>query len=156
MNVITDVFDAISELRTVYAKSYLDVDNIEILFGAIEMGILLERFSARSLEGVRELRESFITLIYKTLESSIQYQFDGKQIQPTRGYSDFAELLRSLGGDAADYSNTSVITFNYDVALDYALVWLAAVTRSFPRACLKRWHENGTGSTYLKGTPRPR
>ena len=33
-----DVFDAISELRTVYAKSYLDVDNIEVLFGAIEMG----------------------------------------------------------------------------------------------------------------------
>ena len=33
-----DVFHAIAELRTVYAKSYLDVDNIEILFGAIEMG----------------------------------------------------------------------------------------------------------------------
>ena len=116
-----DVFDAISELRTIYAKSYLDVDNIEILFGAIEMGILLERFSDRNLEDVQGLRESLITLIYKTLESSIQFQFDGKSIQPPTGYSDFAKLLRGLGGDLVDYSNTSVITFNYDVALDYAL-----------------------------------
>ncbi len=65
-----DVFDAINELQRVHAKSYLDLDNIEVVFGAIEMALLIRRLGNRNANKIKKLRNSLITLIYKTLEYS--------------------------------------------------------------------------------------
>ena len=63
-----DVFAAIGDLQGVHAKSYLDLNNIEIVFGAIEMGMLLGKLGDRNLEQIKRLRDSLVTLIYRTLE----------------------------------------------------------------------------------------
>jgi len=56
-----NVFNAISELQGVHSKSYLDLDNIEIVFGAIEMGLLLKRLGNRDEKSIKNLRNSLIT-----------------------------------------------------------------------------------------------
>ena len=38
------VFETLSQLRSVYARAYIDLDNIESVFAAIEAGELLGRF----------------------------------------------------------------------------------------------------------------
>ena len=68
-----DVFEAESELQSVFAKSYLDLDNIEALFGAIEMGLLIGKFGQRNHENLVRLRKSILTLIVETLESLVQF-----------------------------------------------------------------------------------
>ena len=118
----SNVFSAISELQGVFAKSYLDLDNIEALFGAIELGVLIDKVAGRSGDAVRKLREDLVTVIYKTLEARIRFPVDETQltISPPKTYGDFireifGERYRGLRVDAA------FITFNYDVALDFAL-----------------------------------
>ena len=61
-----DVFTAISELQAVHSKAYLDRDNIEILFGAIEMAQIIGKLGRRDPESIAQLRNSMITLIVKT------------------------------------------------------------------------------------------
>ena len=77
-----DVFNTISELQGVFSKSYLDLDNIESLFGAIEMGLLLGKFADREEENIQSLKESIITLIYKTLENKIVFPVRKKNLCP--------------------------------------------------------------------------
>lgn len=119
-----DVFNAISELQSVFAKSYLDLDNIESLFSAIEMGVMLEKFVNRDKNDIESLRTSLITLIYKTLESKIQFHYD-KFIMPPEPYGDLIKQLIEAS-DEQHHSkprlpDISFITFNYDIALDYTL-----------------------------------
>src|SRR5687767_8914467 len=52
-----DVFQAIGELHGVHSKSHLDLDNIEIVFGAIEMGLLLGKLGNRKQEEIKKLRD---------------------------------------------------------------------------------------------------
>lgn len=119
-----DVFNSISQLQSIYAKSNLNLDNIEVLFGAVEMGQLLERFGDRSPKEIDTLRKSLINVIVKTLETSIKFIVRNSHIYPPEPYGDFADIiinsLKSRGSmDNQNYF--SFITFNYDLALDYAL-----------------------------------
>ncbi len=47
-----DVFNGIAELSGVFAKSNIDLDNIETLLGIIEMAYLIENFGKRDLEPI--------------------------------------------------------------------------------------------------------
>lgn len=118
-----NVFSAISELQGVYAKSHLDLDNIEALFGAIEMGVLLGKFAERDEAAIRKLRDDMVTLIYKTLETSISFPVSGSQIHPPRPYATFVEAIYGPRDEPprAGAHELAFITFNYDLALDYAL-----------------------------------
>lgn len=117
------VFKAISDLQLVYSKSHLDSYNIETLFGIIEMGMLIEKFSNYSITEIRKLRSSIINVIVRTLESSINFPIDNKflTISAPAPYKKFAELLSQT-----NYNN-SIITFNYDMAIDYALYRAGAI-----------------------------
>lgn len=68
-----DVFNAIHELQGIHAKAYLDLNNIEIVFGAIEMALMLGKLGNRNTSSIKRLRASLITLIYKTLECNIRF-----------------------------------------------------------------------------------
>ncbi len=118
-----NVFQSRAELRTVHSKSYLDLDNIESIFGAIEMGAIIEKFGMKTVNQISELRESIITLIYKTLEYSIEFPIESERVSPPQPYEDFIEILKSHRGTIGSVSETkySFITFNYDVCLEYAL-----------------------------------
>lgn len=115
-----NVLNAISELQPMHAKSYFDLDNLEMVFGAIEMGQLIHKFAGRTPDEIAALRVSIVTLIVKTLEQSILFPARQGQVRAPQAYMDFSEMLKQLEKKThtRDYS---FITFNYDVALDYAL-----------------------------------
>lgn len=117
-----EVFKAISELQPMYAKSYFDLDNLEMVFGAIEMGQLIHKFAGRTPDEIARLRNAMVTLIVKTLEQSIFFPTRKGEVRAPKPYMDFAEMLSNVESKtrARDYS---FITFNYDVALDYALFY---------------------------------
>ena len=118
-----NVFNAISELQGVHSKSYLDLDNIEIVFGAIEMGLLLKRLGNRDEESIKKLRNSLITLIYKTLEYSIPFPVRDNRISPPKPYDSFMTILEGVEKKQPrqDPYEFSFITFNYDLCLDFFL-----------------------------------
>jgi len=122
-----DVFNALTELQAVHAKSYLDLDNIEVLFGAIEMAQIICKLGARQKEQIIKLRDSIITLIYKTLEYSIEFPIKDSIIYPPWPYENFCKMLVDLRINRlkkyADAHEFSFLTFNYDLALDYALTY---------------------------------
>jgi len=116
------VFTAMSDFQAVHAKSYLDLDNLEVVFGAIEMGLLVKRLGKRSFGEIRRLRDAFVTVIYKTLEQSIHFSDIGGKVWPPRPYDKFAEILAKIFGERAGIPiDVAFITFNYDICLDYAL-----------------------------------
>ena len=118
-----DVFNAISELQGVHSKSYLDLNNIEIVFGAIEMALLLRKLGARDFKDIKKLRDSLITLIFKTLEHSIKFPVERGLILPPVPYKQFMDVLARAVRDQPhqDPHKFSFITFNYDLCLDQAL-----------------------------------
>lgn len=120
-----DVFDALAELQAVHAKSHLDLDNIEVIFGAIEMAQMICKLGERNNEQIVRLRNSIITLIYKTLEYSIKFPIKDQHIYPPSPYDTFTRMLSSVKDQrqkiSADIHDYSFLTFNYDLTLDYAL-----------------------------------
>jgi len=118
-----DVFKATADLRTVHDKSYLDLDNIEHLFAAIETGLLIGKFSDRTIAQIEGLRASIIKLITRTLQRSVKFPVQSGAFRPPRPYGDFLSTLWTLINNqpAADPHNFSFITFNYDLILDFSL-----------------------------------
>ncbi len=120
-----NVFKAIAELQGVHSKSYLDLCNIEVVFGAIEMARLVGRLGERNLEEITKLGDSIITLIYKTLECNIKFPVRDKHPFPPYPYQNFMEMLQNVNHELMKNNPVgheySFITFNYDVALELAL-----------------------------------
>jgi NAD-dependent SIR2 family protein deacetylase len=114
------VFNVISALQPVHSKSELDLDNIESVFAAFEMGRLINRLPDLSKNNSDSLLLSMKRLIYKTLEKTILYPVRNNHVYPPNSYHKFAELITKLNADANN-NRCSIITFNYDIALDYAL-----------------------------------
>ncbi len=114
------VFDGIEDLRVIQAKSKIDLDNIENVFGAFEMARILKRLGERDAEQVDRLVHSLKKLIVNTLELSIRCPLSGDIYRPPRTYDRFGEMLFQLRNDLTNLQ-VSVITLNYDVALEYAL-----------------------------------
>ncbi len=112
------IFNVIGTLTQAHSKSYLDLDNIESVFATIEMGVLINKLPGITDDDIAPLITSMKKLIVKTLEGTIAYPIENKAIRPTRVYRMFAELIHDLSQDG---HNCSIITFNYDYALDFAL-----------------------------------
>ncbi len=109
------VFEAMSDLQAVHSKSALDIVNLESVLSAFEMATLLG-----VQPGSTELLSSITRLIAWTLNESTQLPLRQYKPTPSPYYSEFAELIEGLkkraGGDSC-----CIITFNYDLALDFAL-----------------------------------
>jgi hypothetical protein len=118
-----NVFNALAELQAVHAKSFLDLDNIEILFGAIEMAQLIGKLGERDREEIIKLRESIITLIFKTLEYSIIFPVQDQHIYPPEPYRAFLNTLSYAQSKTTPIAphEFAFMTFNYDLTLDYSL-----------------------------------
>jgi len=115
-----EVFRIRAELEDVNKKSFLPLDNIETLFGAVEMGRIIGKLPNRPIEEINRLRELIITLIVRTLELSIPFPVSDQHIYPPPPYDDFAKVLKKLVDEQKDFKS-SIITFNYDLALDYSM-----------------------------------
>jgi hypothetical protein len=111
-----DVLAALAELQGVHAKSYLDLNNIEVIFGAIEMAQILQKLGNRDQDSIARLRTSIVNLIVKTLEHSVRFRVSNDRIVSPEPYSTFLNMLEKL-----HFTDFSFMTFNYDLALDFAL-----------------------------------
>lgn len=113
------VFRAKSALQIVHSKSTLDLDNIESLFAAFEMANLFMRpLGPLKIEEVEGLPTAMRHLIVQTLQRRILFQSNGEQVLPPTPYPGFVNFIDQL---LQRHDNeVSVITFNYDLALDYA------------------------------------
>jgi hypothetical protein len=114
------VFEAIQQFRSIHYKSYIDLDNIEEVFGAFEMARLLKGSANYSAEEVETIIKGIRTLISKTIELTMKYPLNGSRILADSTYASFAELVEKLGSESGKYAS-SVLTFNYDLGLDVAL-----------------------------------
>ncbi len=124
-----NIFNLIGDLQNVYAKSFLNLDNIEVLFGAVEMASVIGLLGSKMTNQISQLRKDLITFIVQTIEKSIKfpvskgglyvaetntYVGDREFVNDTETYGKFVNLIKSR------YRDSAIITFNYDVALDFA------------------------------------
>lgn len=116
------VFDARRKLQAAYAKSHVNIDNIEDLFATVEMAKLIGCLAGLPEETTLALPSHLRHLIMRTLEQSIRFPlYDEEQVVggPTP-YNAFVELLVQMQ-KSRNLKPVTVISFNYDLALDYAL-----------------------------------
>lgn len=114
------VFSAISDLQIGLSKSKYSLDNIESVFEIFEMASMIKKFPNRGKNDIDELLKSIRWLIFKTLEQTIKFQVLDGQILPSETYNNLSKLVINLNNEGRK-KRCSIITFNYDIALDYAL-----------------------------------
>jgi hypothetical protein len=117
------VFSAIGALQRVHSKAQLDLNNIESIFTALELGKIIRSVPGVPAEDIDEVIAALKDLIVATLESTIRFPVEGNYILAPKPYPIFAELIKHLAHKAEPVRSSSVITFNYDVAVDVALYW---------------------------------
>ncbi len=115
------VFQAIAALQAVHSKSQLDLNNIESVFTTCEMAKTLSRFPGKEDRQIEDLIRALKVLIVHTLEKTVRFPCEGNEIKSPLPYDEFVRLLQHLKGSTRPSHRVSVITFNYDIALDYAL-----------------------------------
>ena len=142
---------AIEKLQCVHSKSQLDLFNIESVFAAFEIAKLIDRLPGLEAAGkeIDSLLSGIRTVISTTIEETIHFKV-GQRTQrpiPTNTYDSFAKLIKILNSKGGDEKpRCSVITFNYDVALDYAMRYNDVL----PDYCLERRGASPGSSPLLK------
>ncbi len=114
------VLDAVGKLHAAQSKSVINTYNIEDVYAAFEMGKLLGRLPGieedKELEG---LTYSIKKVISYTLERTTKLPKEGRgQFVAPQEYRDFTNIIDKIIKEKRD---CSIITFNYDLGLDYAL-----------------------------------
>ena len=110
------------ELTQAYAKSSVDIDNIEQLFSVFEMAKLLEQLGDFDAKEVQLLPRRLKFVIINTLEELIRFSLylDQQYVAAPKPYDAFTELLGECN-ESRTLGPVAVMTFNYDLSLDYAL-----------------------------------
>jgi len=112
------VLRARDSLQAVHSKAILNVRNLESVFGAFEMGRMLRRCGSLDVKDIEKLRTAMRAVITTTLEQSLDFRPQERRVLPPRPYDEFVGLVTDAQQSAA--ADVAVISFNYDVALDYA------------------------------------
>ncbi len=113
------LFGAIDLLPQAHSKATLDIDNVESVFSALEMARIIGVFGDYSTKQIQELDVAMRLVIAKTIESSMILKTSGARPMPPEPYYDFAYLIQRLRFEYPNHPAT-IITFNYDLAADYA------------------------------------
>lgn len=127
------VFKAVSSLQAVHSKSQLDLNNIESIFTALEIANVLKKLPGFTPDEIKDVIASLKELIVATLEKTITFPTEDRYILPTPSYNSFSLLINHINSEANPQFSSSVITFNYDIAIDVAM------------------HRNGLGPVYAFG-----
>ncbi len=116
------VFQAIGNLQNVNSKSFINIYNIEEVLSAFEMGRIINKLPGISKkEEIERIIVATKRLIYETLDKSTALMIPSRSGPPDAcsGYKRLAEFIDRQNRENIDAC--SVITFNYDLLLDYAL-----------------------------------
>ncbi len=114
------VFRALAQMQAVYAKAVVDSDNLEAVYAAFEMSEVLGSLGDMEPKELQRLAPAMRRVIVRTLEETISFPIIGRTLQAPTGYANFATLVKELKG-RSEAGDVTVITFNYDLALDLAL-----------------------------------
>ncbi len=115
------VLQARNTLQTVHSKSQFDIWNVEAVFAAFEMAHILQRFGNYTAEEIANLTRAMNTTIVNTVEETLRFPKSGNDIGIPEPYNTFVDLIQRLRQEVEPPHTVAVITFNYDLALDYAL-----------------------------------
>ncbi len=113
------VFRAVGALQAVHSKATMDLVNVESVFASFELARIIGRFPGHEPEQIQGLVDAMKRVIADTIEETLEFsvhQTDG--LLPPRPYRPFAEKLKRLHQAKR---TVAILTFNYDVAIDYAL-----------------------------------
>ena len=115
------VFRAISCLQSIHSKTNINIHNIENVFAMFEMGKLLKKIPNFPTNKISRLIRSIKKVIYVTLNETtkLKVRNDNELPRGSSTYSRFAEIVRDSMG--AGQTKSAIITFNYDLSLDYAM-----------------------------------
>ena len=120
------VFKARTQIKAAHSMSTVNIDNIEHVFATFEMAELLGRLGNLSPEELGELGSAIRKLIRKTIEVEILFKERNGHILAPEPYgnfgvssakSGFLALIAKMHQEQAN--PPCIITFNYDLALDY-------------------------------------
>ncbi len=119
------VFKAREALKAVHSKANLDLGNLEVLFNAFEMAALFNRLGSLAEEEVQALPDAMRRLIGRTIEANLIFPVKQNRpdaighVVPPYPYKEFTDLLVKMSKNRF-WGEISVITFNYDLAADFA------------------------------------
>lgn len=117
------VFTAINKLDPIYARANIDFENIEKVYSIFEMGRFIKKLPGiDNPEDINKIVNSLKVLILETLDKTITIRTKNNgKLCPDGPYMDFTSLVESIKNQ--DGSLPSIISFNYDLALDCALYY---------------------------------
>ena len=115
------IFEVISGLQIVHSKSQLDLNNIESIFTVLELGRVIQRVPGIQATQISEMIAALKKVIVTTLEHRIEYPIKNDEIHAPDSYIAFSNLLKAFKQRKRRPLSVSIITFNYDIALDMAL-----------------------------------
>lgn len=116
-----DVFAAIGRMQAVHSKAQLDLNNIESVFNAFVMARILNKFPGDTGFSDKAAEEALKQLIATTLEQTLVFPIQSGRIVAPKPYEAFADLLNHLRKEAHPQRTVAVLTFNYDMAADFAM-----------------------------------
>lgn len=113
------VLDAVGELQRVHSKAQYDLVNVESIFAAFEVAKVIKRLGSIAENNIPSLSEDLKYLIAETIEETLHFPVrqDGVMLPP-KPYGEFVTMVNRIV--SAHKRSVAVITFNYDVACDYA------------------------------------
>lgn len=120
-----EVFDEIGKLQRVSRYVNLDFDNLEHIFSLAEMRKQLDQ----TTQGVEFFR-NLLHVVTETLDKKCKLKWEAKarDFLPDMHYSNFSKCLKNLNEHRQQQVNSTtfkkdvIITFNYDVMLDHAML----------------------------------
>lgn len=117
------VSEAMNTLDPIYAKANVDFENIEKVYSLFEMGRYIKKLPGmNNPEEIGKIIDSLRVLIFETLDKTITIKMkENDKLCPDGSYGDFVSLLKSIKNQ--DGTFPSIISFNYDLALDCALFY---------------------------------
>jgi hypothetical protein len=115
------VFKGISDLQSVHSKANLNIDNIESVFAAFEMAKTLHGFGGYTSDRIDELLRAMRHLIVETIQRTLKLPVQNDRFpSPPEPYGNFAAIIKYLMEEARPTESVAIMTFNYDLAIDFA------------------------------------
>jgi hypothetical protein len=117
------IFKTIGHLQQVHSKAQFDLNNIESIFSALELGKTIQKVPGLRPDEIQAAIDDLKLLIVRTLEERVRFPKGGNHSKISRPdeCSSFARLIEHLMRRTGRLTTISIITFNYDLVMDVLL-----------------------------------